>query len=530
MSNTDQSEVVAFLSRGEAYGRPDLPVEHMETHAAMVFLVGDRAFKMKRTVRYSFLDFSTLARRRNALTAELKLNRRTAPALYRGLVRVTRDRDGRLDLDGAGRAVEWLIEMRRFRQADLLSNVAARGELDGALVEALAREIARFHRSAEPRPQHGGYAGLREVVAGNAGDLAALAGGGVFDRAEVDDVNTRTASTLEAQHSLLERRRRAGQVRWCHGDLHLGNLVLWEGRPVAFDCLEFDPALASTDTLYDLAFLIMDLLARDLAAPAQQLLGAYLDETGEADGLALLPLFLSVRAAIRAKVVGLAAGSDPDAPSAAGSAAQRRQARGYLQLARTLIDPPPPRLIAIGGISGTGKSTLARALAPGLGAPPGAIVLRSDLIRKALFGVAATTRLPEEAYRPEVSRLVFARLAEQAEDLLRAGRTVIADAVFGHGDHRALIERAAKRAGCPFTGLWLEAPAPELAARIEARRGDASDATVEVMQRQLRTGDVKVRWARIQASGDPDTVTARARGALMRTAETKPMKPMKRKT
>ncbi len=512
MSTVDQREIVSFLSHGGAYGRPDLPVERIETHAAMVFLVGDRAYKMKRAVRYSFLDFSTPALRHRTLEQELGLNRRTAPALYVGLTRVTREPDGRLALDGTGRAVEWLLEMRRFNQADLLSNIAERGELGGALIDQLAREIARFHRAAEPRPEHGGFAGLRDVIEGNAGDLARLsADSGLLDAAAVDTLNARSRALLAEHRELLERRRRTGCVRWCHGDLHLGNLVLLDGRPVAFDCLEFDPSLASIDTLYDLAFLVMDLVARNLAPGAQRLLDAYLDETGEAEGLALLPLFLSVRAAVRAKVAGLAA-AGATKPGLRQSQAER--ARGYLDLACTLADPPPPRLVAIGGLSGSGKSTIARLLAPGLGAPPGAVVLRSDLMRKALFGVAATTRLPDDAYSAEVSRLVFARMAEQAERLLRAGRSVIADAVFGHAEPRTLIERAAGRAGCRFTGLWLEAPAPALVARIAARRDDASDATIDVLQQQRAAARPDPRWIRVDASAEPDVVAESARAAL----------------
>ena len=261
---------------------------------------------MKRAVRYSFLDFSSLAKRRRALEAELELNRRTAPMLYRRLVAVRRAPDGGLALEGRGRPLEWLLEMRRFDQAALLDRIAAQGELTVATIDALAVEIALFHEQAERRPDLGGHAGMRQVIDGNALDLGSLAGR-ILARDRVDELNRRTGAELERQSDRLERRRRAGFVRHCHGDLHLGNIVLLDRRPVLFDCLEFDPALATIDTFYDLAFLLMDLCHRDLAALAQRLLSGYLDASWDDGGVALLPFFLSVRAAIRAKVQGFAA-------------------------------------------------------------------------------------------------------------------------------------------------------------------------------------------------------------------------------
>jgi hypothetical protein len=501
-----------FLAQGEAYGRPDEPVEQVTTHAAWIFLVGDRAFKMKRPVRYSFLDFSTLERRRAALAAELELNRRTAPMLYHRLLPVTRGAAGELALEGAGAPVEWLLEMTRFDQDALLDRLAEQGALEAATIDELAAEIAGFHERAEVRADRGGYAGMRQVIEGNAADLEGLADG-VFERAAVDELNRRTAALLEQARGLLEQRRGAGSVRHCHGDLHLGNIVLWDERPVLFDCLEFDPELATIDTLYDLAFLLMDLCHRQLRPLAQRLLSGYLDATWDDAGTALLPLFLSVRAAIRAKVEGFTADLAEDAAERADLVAA---ARAYLDLAAGFLLPAPPRLVAIGGVSGTGKTTLARRLAPGLGRAPGAVLLRSDTTRKKLCGVAPDARLGPDAYDERVSRQVYASVIARAASLLAAGQAVIVDAVMLDPADREAVEQVARERGVRFDGLWLSAPAGTLAERVGARRGDASDATPEVVEAQLGVDPGALAWHSIESGGEPEQVAAAARAALGR--------------
>jgi uncharacterized protein len=501
-----QAATLDFLGSGAAFGLPAGEIQRIDTHAAAVFLGGARALKLKRAVRYSFLDFSTLEQRHAALEAELRLNRRTAPQLYRRLVAVTREPDGSLALGGEGEAVEWLLEMARFDQDDLLDRVARRGELDARLIERLADEIVALHAIAERRPDRGGHPGLAEVVRGNAGDLGSLVGE-VLDAEAVERLCARTAAELERRRDILEARREQGWVRHCHGDLHLGNIVLIDGEPVLFDCLEFDEALACTDTLYDLAFLLMDLCHRGLRPEARLLLDHYLELDPDDGGLALLPLFLSVRAAIRAKVEGFTART-ADNPEAAA------EARRYLDEALAYLDPPAPRLLAIGGLSGSGKSTLARRLAPEVGPPPGAVVLRSDRLRKRLLGVPPERRLGPEGYREEVSTRVYALIARRAETLLRAGRGVIADAVFADPAHRRQIQAAAARAGAPFAGLWLDAPPDVLEHRVEARRGDASDATVAVVRQQQAIDLAAIDWPRLDAGGALEQVAARAAAAL----------------
>ena len=355
----------------------------------------------------------------------------------------------------------------------------------------------------------GGSAAMREIADGNRSDLEAAVPR-VFAAAEVRELAAATEACLVTHGPLLERRRVAGFVRHCHGDLHLGNIVVLDDRPVLFDCIEFDDAFACVDIGYDLGFLLMDLIEQGHRPAAARLLNGWLERTGDHAGLALLPLFLSVRAAIRAKVLGLAAIRDP--------AADLGQPRRYLALAGAFLSPPSPILVAIGGGSGTGKTTLARRLAPDLQGPePGAVVLRSDVIRKELFGRAATDRLPSEAYAPEVSTRVFAIIAERAATCLSAGHSVIADAVYGHPQQRAAIAAVAAAHAVPFHGLWLEAPLAVKLDRVAQRTGDASDADAAVVRRQADIIDADpVTWKRLAADRPVAALAAEAL-AVMRS-------------
>lgn len=504
-----QAEVLAFLEGGGLGARP----ERIDTHAAVVLLVGERAYKLKKAVRFSFLDFSTRARRRAALEAELLLNRRTAPGLYRRLVPVTREEDGGLAIDGKGRPVDWLLEMMRFAAEARLDRIAESGGLDRDLAERLGETLARFHARAAIRRDKGGAAALAAVVRGNASDLRDLVPD-PLPREPVERACTAVERALVPVEPLLDARRQAGLVRHGHGDLHLANIVLLGGEPTPFDCLEFDEDLACTDLLYDLAFLLMDLLARGHEEAARICLQAWADARLEDDGLALLPLLIAIRAQIRAKVEGFTARSVRDGEERARHVAA---ARRYLELALHVLEPRPARLVAIAGRSGTGKSSIAAALAPALGPVPGALVLRSDVVRKRLFGRPPTERLEGEAYRPEVTRRVFAALAERAGRLAAAGRAVVCDAVYGLPEQRAELAAAARSAGVPFTGIWLEAPEAVLEARVAARRGDASDADVAIVRRQAETvvaPSPEEGWLRIDASGTAEATRARVRAVL----------------
>ncbi|WP_431858298.1 AAA family ATPase [Azospirillum sp.] len=506
-TSADQTDIIAFLGDPRSHG--GRAVERIDTHAALVFLAGSRAYKLKRAVRLPYLDFSTPERRRAACEAELALNRRAAPDLYERVEAVVRRADGRLALGGAGEALDWVVVMRRFDSDQLFDRLADCGALTPDLMRRLAEAVAAFHDRAVRRPDGGGAAAMRAVVSGNLEELRHRPD--LFPPERVARLAGRSEAALAQHAALLDARARGGLVRHCHGDLHLRNIVLHRGRPTLFDCIEFDESFAVIDVLYDLAFLLMDLDHRGLRPLGNAVFNRYLEATGDLEGLALLPLFLATRAAVRAKIDATAAAVQPDPASAR---ALEVEAAAYLEQAVAALEPPPPRLMAVGGLSGTGKTTLARGLAPDLGAAPGALILRSDALRKQLMQVDETVRLPADAYTPAATQRVYAELGRRAGVALAAGHAVLADAVYSRPEERAAIEAAARRAGVAFQGLWLEADLPARVGRVDARRGDASDATAAVVRAQQGYETGNVAWARLDAGGDPAAVLHAAKGML----------------
>jgi aminoglycoside phosphotransferase family enzyme/predicted kinase len=509
----EQREVVAFLRDPESYPAGAAPVRVIETHASLVFIAGGYAYKLKRAAKYAYLDFSTLALRLAACSAELKLNRRTAPSLYLEVRAISRSGDGRLRWGREGRpddaVVDYVVVMRRFEQSDLLDNLARYGALSPPLLYALIKHITEFHAKVEKRLDRGGSAIMAGLVETNIGIIRRSRAAG-FDPGQIDRLETALGRELLRTGPLLEWRRDAGKVRLCHGDLHLGNICVVDGKPLLFDCIEFSEDIASIDVLYDLAFLLMDLGHRGHRDFANLALNRYLDLTGDDGGLAAMPLFLALRALIRAHVTATKAErgwGGEDCATVAG-------ARAYLNDAEAALTPQRPRLVAIGGLSGTGKSTLAAALAPELGRPPGARCLRSDVTRKLLFGTDPETPLPPPAYAPDITEHVYRDLRAGAAAALRAGYAAVIDAVSLRDDERRAFAAVAANAGVSFTGLWLEAPADTLIARVGARSGDSSDASPAIVAQQLGHDPGSLDWTRIDAGAGFDATLAAARAAL----------------
>lgn len=503
----DQREVAAFLSQPEAYDA-DGPVERIDTHAAMVFLVGKLAYKVKRAVKFPYMDFSTLRRRHMFCLREVELNRRTAPNLYRGVVPITRHSSGRLAVDGPGAVVEWAVVMRRFDQDGLFDHLAETQALTEDICRGAADAIASFHSLAErlsgKAAAGGGYAGMQWVIDDNVDEIRERPD--LFPLAALDAFADASQQRLADCREILDQRLARGLVRRCHGDLHLRNICMIDGTPTIFDGIEFDDRLSCIDVMYDLAFLLMDLERRDLRACGNIVLNRYLRCSEDLDGLAALPLFLSARAGVRAKVAASAAASQRDR---AARAKTQAEAAGYFRLARTLLEPGPPRLIALGGLSGTGKTSLARRIAPLVGTAPGALLLRSDVIRKKLAGVGELTRLPRAAYSAAMTEEVYAVLSARAAETLAAGHGVVVDAAHLKPSERAQIEQVARIQDVPFDGIWLEASLDTTLNRVAGRARDASDATGEIvrMQTGFRIGDVS--WSRVNAEGPPDVLVSR---------------------
>lgn len=495
---TDQSDVIAAMSCGSFYPHAAAEVERIETHAAIVFLAGDHVYKIKKAVRYPYIDLSTLEKRYRVCLREHELNVAAAPQIYLGVSPVTREPDGSLLLGGSGMPVEWAVHMRRFPQENVLSERAAHGRISMAHVRALAGVIAASHFSAPVAHGISGAEAMRRLVDELEEVFAGLPK--CFEPAEVKPLIYDLRSELDRISPLLEERAQQGWMRRCHGDLHLANIVLIDDKPVLFDALEFDEVLATTDVLYDLAFLIMDLWEHDLRHDANLLLNLYLFHMGETDhyhGLAALPLFLAIRAGIRAMVAAQRAEQE-DEPERS-----RKEARHYFSFAARFLEPVPPHLVAVGGLSGTGKSTLAARIACHMGRVPGAVHLRSDLERKQLFGVEETHRLGAEGYSQTASERTYARVYEKAELALSSGHSVVADAVFSEPPQREPLAEIANRCGAPFTGFWLNAETEQLVERVAQRQGDASDATPDVVRRQLAGNSPPKDWTTINAGGSP---------------------------
>ncbi|MFO1149005.1 MAG: AAA family ATPase [Alsobacter sp.] len=498
----DQSAVIAFLCDPATHGLPD-PPRRFETHGAVVVLAGDTAYKMKRAVRFPFMDFSTLARRKAACEAELAVNGPNAPEIYRDVVPVTRTADG-LALGGPGEPVEWLVRMARFDEARTLDVLASQGPLPDTLLARLVEAVVASHARAPLRETADVPAALGRYLDQN--QAAFAADPGLFPANEAAELTSRSRAALANIAELLRRRTAAGQVRRCHGDLHLRNIVMLGDRPVLFDAIEFDEDIATCDLLYDLAFLVMDVWERGRRGEANRVLCRYLWATGaeSMEGLPALPFFVSLRAALRAKIEAAEAGQD------ARGRAHAEAAMRYFALAREALRGERPRLVAVGGLSGTGKSTLAAGLAPLLGAPPGAVHWRSDVERKRLMQVAETEKLDASGYTKEASQAVYERLLERARATLRAGRSAIVDAVFARPQEREAVEAIARETGAAFDGLWLQAPTQAVLARIEARREDASDADAAVARSQAGYDCGTLTWPVIDAGGAAHHTLARA--------------------
>ena len=471
----DQSETIAALEKRLA------PAKRIDTHGAVVFLSGDRAYKLKRAVKFPYMDFSTAERRRAMCEAEVDINRRLAPEIYLGV-------------EPAGS--DWVVVMRRFDEDGLLDRMAERGTLTPEIMAALGERIARYHEGLAPiRDGFGRPDDYRHSVAADIRQM--LEQGARLDPPTSEALAEKMPAALEPYIDLVARRVDAGAIRRCHGDLHLRNIVLLPnspgGKPVPFDAIEFSERIANIDVLYDLSFTLMDLCERKLRPLANRLLNewlwriAELPDASHEEALALLPMFLSRRASIRAFV---------DAQAAAVSDGDTSRARDYQRVALRFLDPAPPRLMAVGGLSGSGKTTTALHLAPEIGRTPGAVVVRSDVERKRLAGVPLEERMPAGSYTPDASAKTYAAMFERAERVLRVGHSVVLDAVFAKPEERDAAEALARKVGVPFEGLWLDIPKDVAQARVAARKGDASDATPAVVDRQFGYNLGEIRWRR----------------------------------
>lgn len=491
MTEAAQDAVVTFLLDPATHGVSG-PVEVIDTHISRVFLAGPRAYKLKRAVLLPYTDASTPGKRLANCRKEYDLNRRTAPDLYLAVRRITRAPDGSPEFDGEGPLLDAVVEMVRFDQEALFDRMAERDDLTPGMMGELAATVARHHSEAPVVHSGSGSGNIAAVLDIN---LAGFQMTDVFCAAEIERLDAAFRSGLERHREELDAREAAGLVRRCHGDLHLCNICLFEGRATLFDCIEFSDQLATVDVLYDLAFLLMDLWHREKRGFANLVANRYFDAAKSDDGYALLAFFMALRAAVRAHVTATFAIEAGDE-----RASQESAARSYFDLAEVLLEEQPAHVLAIGGLSGSGKSTVATATASRFGAAPGARLLESDMQRKALFGVPSETRLPQGAYAGDVSEKVYGMLADRAARLAASGASVIVNAVYDRAARRDALEGAVK--GHDFTGVWLHATPETLRDRLSERPKGASDATLAILETQLEADTGPMTWRVVSSEGD----------------------------
>ncbi|MBU0499223.1 MAG: AAA family ATPase [Gammaproteobacteria bacterium] len=481
-----QAELVRALRDPARWPRGATDVEVIETHISTVFLAGEHAYKLKKPLNLGFLDFSTLDRRRFCCEEEIRLNRRLAPSVYLRAIPVTGTPDDPHP-DGQGEPIDWLVEMRRFDAHGVLSERPR--QLNEYLALELAHEVAEFHRRAEKAPPASSFGEPERVLAPMLENFAQLrrmtAEPEILGR--LGPLEDWTRAEWERLTPSLRERREQGHVRECHGDLHLGNILVEKRRPLIFDGIEFAPELRWIDTLNDLAFLLMDLHHRNRADLANMLLNAYLAARGDYRGLPLLPFYLTYRAMVRAKVTAIRLTQ----PDLALEEARHVHAEclSYLALAETFTRKSRGCVVITHGLSGCGKSTLASALL--LQLPLARI--RTDVERKRLAGIAALQRSDAEGtrllYGEEMTRRTYAHVAGLARAVVEGGGIALIDAAFLKHWQRELFARLAADMGVIFLILDFQVPEEELRRRIKVRRSrgtDPSDADLAVLERQIR--------------------------------------------
>jgi aminoglycoside phosphotransferase family enzyme/predicted kinase len=473
------------------YPHPVSEIQLIQTHISWVILTGDWAYKLKKPVNFGFVDFSTLELRQAACLEEVRLNRRTAPSLYDGVVPMVEGADGP-QFGGSGLILEYAVRMRQFAQADLFEQCLARNELSIDLIKNLARAVAELHAQADiatPESPFGTPELIRSTVQACLDELAKAPLPEALGTQLIPLKEWVTSEWHRLNPSFISRKQQ-GWIRECHGDLHLGNIVLYRGKPTLFDCLEFNPGLRWIDVMSDVAFLVMDLHGRKASSLAWRTLNIWLEQTGDYQGLSVLKYYLAYRALVRAKVASIRL-RQPEI-SAEDQTRQHDLLKSYIELATSVIRPVQPAIVLMHGVSGSGKSFVARRLVDSFGA----IQIRSDVERKRLMGTwPAVPPVPpteSEMYSTETTRQTYLRLKSLAGNVVESGYPVIVDAAFLKQTDRQAFASLAAELGIPFVIAACHAPVAVMQERVSKRQQigqDASDADVAVLQQQLATAE-----------------------------------------
>lgn len=486
------------------YDHPVEQIRLIETHISWVILTGEYAYKIKKPVDFGFLDFSTLEKRHHYCEQELRLNRRLAADIYIEVVSINSQGPSATSdtvISGQGDAIEYAVKMKQFPQSAQLDNILSAGGLTADQMDAIAHMIAGFHRSIEIAGADTTY-GDDAVVYGPVEENFIQIGQHI-DTTPYSDTLSRLKQWNKAEHNRLEpvlhQRKADAFIRECHGDMHLRNMLWLEDRPLAFDCIEFNPQLRWIDVISEVAFLIMDLQDREQDRLANRFINTYLEDTGDYAGLSVLPFYLCYRAMVRAKVdvLRLEQGSITDNEKTQ----TLKRFESYLKLAASYTGERKASLIIMRGMSASGKSTVSQQLVDAMGA----IRIRSDVERKRIFNLQSNENTQDAInagiYSRQASQLTYKKLLELAENIIAAGYTVIVDAAFLKQEQRNPFSLLADKLDVPFTILELTAPPEVLRQRIEARRNDISDADISVLEHQL------ANWCPLDETEAASTIT-----------------------
>ena len=513
----DQSAVIAALSTPEAYGfKSSHKIFVKETNISDIFLTGEKAYKLKRGVKYPYVDYSSPEKRLAACRRELEICERFTPGFCIGVEEVVADKKGRIFLrsvcsDKNAEVVDYLLVMHEFEENHLFENMVDKGDLDRFEMMDTAEKIFDLHQKAEVIMSRNPVDIIRGRIYENNAMIRCFVPD-LFDEEDVDALEKEQLEALENNRELLLKRQADGKIRWCHGDLTLRNLAMWNGQVIPFNPIEFYDDLTQIDTMYDFAFLLVEMESKGQRRLASILLNHYLALSADWDGIPVLPLFLSCRAAVNAYVFAQRSSEIKDKSE---SMLMANRAFEQLVIAKRFLENKKPILVACGGLSGSGKSRIARESAPFIGNPPGAVIVRDDVLRKNMMNTGLEEKLNTADYTSEMEERVFQKVCEKCRYILASGQSVVADALFHKPEQRRAIEALAREMNVDFKGLWVDAPLEVRIERVTMRKRNPSDVkTAEELKKQLDIDVGEVTWDKIDTSGDRMTTLTRVRTLL----------------
>ncbi|EDX72031.1 hypothetical protein MC7420_7511 [Coleofasciculus chthonoplastes PCC 7420] len=485
MSQRPISDLIHQMKQPDFYPHPvQTPIDLIQTHVSYVFLTGDYAYKVKKAVNFSFLDFSTLEKREHFCWQELQMNKPQAPEIYLNVLPISQKGD-RLILGDDSQPVEYALKMRQFPQDALFSTRFEQGKLTATDMENLGRVVAEFHAQTQTNDyirSFGTPAKIREAFDENYQQTENYIGRAQTQQ-QFQETKQFSDRFFAQREALLEQRLDNNRIRECHGDLHLRNICLWQDKIQLFDRIEFNEPFRFVDVMYDVAFVVMDLDARGAKELGNVFLNTYLEQTGDWQGLQVLPLYLSRQAYVRAKVTSFLL-DDPAVPEETKQDAANTAA-DYYRLAWDYTKTNSGQVVIMSGLSGSGKSTVARQLAH----QSGAIHLRSDAVRKHLAGIPLDQKGSDQLYTPKMNQKTYDRLSELGIMLAQQGFPVILDAKYDRQAFRGDAIAQAQAHQLPLRILHCIAPLEVLRDRLSSRTEDVSDATADLLSRQQATAE-----------------------------------------